>query len=278
MAEPLLTVIVPVHNVHQYLDRSLESIVAQTYQNIEIIIVDDCSTDDTGKMADAWAKRDQRITVLHLAENRGISGARNVGLARARGQFVTFADGDDWLEPDICQFYVDKMQQYRLDFVACGYYVNPGNTTWSGKAKDTFVKKRPLLRLVRKMHSPIRGYTWNKCYRLDVIRQYDLKFDEQITLMEDQIFNVAYVLHTSRYLYNITPLYHYFQRPGSSIHQPNFKKAKDVTKAITTIQMSIWRHEWQQAALNLKNNYKNKAPRLSRPLSKDRNKESESKY
>ncbi|MCH4169856.1 MAG: glycosyltransferase [Lactobacillus sp.] len=246
MKAPLLTVIIPVHNVAAYIDRSLKSIVNQTYRNTEIIIVDDASKDETGALVDAWGQKDPRIKVYHLKANMGISGARNHGLAQATGEYVTFADGDDWCEPNLFEFYINRIQKYNLDFVSCGYFVDPvGQPSGQSQPKDVLVDRKPLLKLVRKMKSPIRGYTWNKCYRRSLIIKHDLRFNENIGLMEDQVFNVAYILKAKRYLYNVLPLYHYVQRPGSSIHQPSIGKGLDVTKAICWIQTAIWASQWR---------------------------------
>lgn len=241
MEQPLLSVVIPVHNVAAYIDRNLNSVVTQTYTNLEIIIVDDGSEDQTGPIIDGWAKKDARIKVIHLTQNLGISRARNVGLTNAQGTYVTFLDGDDWCEPQLCAFYVTHMQRYQLDLMSCGYYIDPkGALSDTQSVGDQWLSQRKLIRLVRKMNSPIRGYNWNKCYRLDIIRKYQLYFNESLILMEDQVFNVAYILKSKRYMYNSQPLYHYCQRTGSTIHQPSLRKGKDVVVAITAIQSQIW--------------------------------------
>lgn len=100
MNEPLVSVIVPVYKVGKYLDKCVESIVEQTYKNLEIILVDDGSPDNCPAMCDKWAERDSRIKVIHK-QNGGVSSARNVGIDAAQGEFIGFVDSDDWLEPDM---------------------------------------------------------------------------------------------------------------------------------------------------------------------------------
>lgn len=249
MTADLLSVVIPVHNVARYLDRTLQSIVTQTYPNLEIILVDDGSTDTTAAHIQAWQRQDARIKLVQLAQNRGISHARNAGLAQATGRFVTFVDGDDWCEPSLAAFYVQKMTQYHADLIICGYYIDPkGGLSDKRLVQDQTMKRRNLIHLVRKMQSPIRGYNWNKCYRLDVIRRYHLQFNETLSLMEDQVFNVAYILKTKNYLYNSRPLYHYCQRTDSSVHQPSVKKGWDVAAAIAIIQKGIWSQQAMEVA------------------------------
>ena len=105
MPQPLLSVIVPVYNAEKYLDRCVRSIVNQTYKNLEIILINDGSTDRSGAMCDEWADADARIQVVH-SENHGVSHARNMGLDLARGDWITFVDNDDWIEPDMYEFMI----------------------------------------------------------------------------------------------------------------------------------------------------------------------------
>lgn len=269
MERPLLSVVIPVHNVAAYIDRNLQSIVTQTYANLDIIIVDDGSTDQTAQMVDGWAKQDDRIHVVHLPQNKGISRARNVGLTYAKGRYITFVDGDDWCEATLFEFYIQHMVQKQLDLMICGYYVDPkGQRSDPHHITDQYLSQKKLIRLVRKMASPIRGYNWNKCYRLDVIRNHQLYFDEALSLMEDQVFNIAYILKTKRYLYNSRPLYHYCQRSDSSIHRPSMRKGRDVCLAIATIQNAIWQAQLQKRRQHYKT--KQQAWRTNRTLKKDR--------
>ena len=105
---PLISVIVPVYKVEQYLDRCVQSIVDQTWKNLEIILVDDGSPDGCARMCDEWARRDARIRVIHK-ENGGLSDARNAGMAAATGESIGFVDGDDWIEPDMYRLLVEQM-------------------------------------------------------------------------------------------------------------------------------------------------------------------------
>ena len=115
----LISVIVPVYKVEQYLDKCVQSIVDQTYKNLEIILVDDGSPDNCGKMCDEWAKKDSRIKVIHK-ENGGQSDARNAGMAVATGDWIAFVDSDDWIEPQMYQSMYETMTTTSSDIVSCG--------------------------------------------------------------------------------------------------------------------------------------------------------------
>ena len=117
----LISVIVPVYNVEKYLRQCLESIINQTYKNLEIILVDDGSTDNSGNICEEYAPKDNRIKVIHKT-NSGLSSARNAGLDICTGEYIGFVDSDDWLEPDMYEILHDKMIEDQADIVNCGFY------------------------------------------------------------------------------------------------------------------------------------------------------------
>lgn len=117
---PLISVIVPVYNVERYLDQCMDSLVRQSYINLEIVVVDDGSTDSSGKKCDAWAERDSRIRVIHQA-NKGLAGARNAGLDVARGDYIGFVDSDDYTLPDMFSTMMRNMQESEADLSIISY-------------------------------------------------------------------------------------------------------------------------------------------------------------
>ena len=116
---PLISVIVPIYHVEQYLTRCVESLVNQTYSNFEIILVDDGSPDNCPKMCDDWAKKNSRIKVIHK-ENGGLSDARNAGMQIANGDVISFIDSDDWIDPKFFEVMLNVMQDDESDIVSCG--------------------------------------------------------------------------------------------------------------------------------------------------------------
>ena len=118
LKDPLVSIIVPVYNVEPYLTKCITSIIKQTYRKIEIILVNDGSSDGCGKICDEFAKKDERIRVFHT-ENKGLSAARNYGIARASGDYLDFVDSDDWIEPDMFAFLVNSAIGNKADIVYC---------------------------------------------------------------------------------------------------------------------------------------------------------------
>ena len=116
---PLISVIVPIYHVEQYLNRCVESLVNQTYSNLEIILVDDGSPDNCPKMCDDWVQKDSRIKVIHKG-NGGLSDARNAGMQIANGDVISFIDSDDWIDPKFFEVMLNVMQDDESDIVSCG--------------------------------------------------------------------------------------------------------------------------------------------------------------
>lgn len=120
MKEPLISLIVPVYNVEQYLDRCVQSLVCQTYPNLEILLVDDGSTDGSGAACDTWAKRDHRVRVIHQV-NRGLSGARNSGVTSATGEYISFVDSDDYILPNFTETLLGLLEKSDAQIAICDY-------------------------------------------------------------------------------------------------------------------------------------------------------------
>ena len=120
MDEKLVSVIIPAYNIEDYIGRCLDSIISQTYKNLEIIVVDDGSRDHTGEILDNYAKKDRRIKVIHK-ENGGVSSARNKGIEAAEGDYIGFIDGDDLIEPEMYKTLVDLLEEENADIAHCGY-------------------------------------------------------------------------------------------------------------------------------------------------------------
>ena len=119
----LISVIVPVYNVENYLEKCLYSLLNQTYSNIQIVLIDDGSTDKSGKICDSYLEKDKRIVVYHTS-NRGVSSARNLGLANSKGKYIYFLDPDDYLEVDALEKLHDHIEKFATDLVQCSYYKN----------------------------------------------------------------------------------------------------------------------------------------------------------
>lgn len=186
-----VSVIIPIYNVGTYLRDCLESVINQTYNNMEIICIDDGSTDDSGKICDEYAKKDSRIRVIHK-ENGGVSSARNTGLKASTGDYVTFIDSDDYVEPDYIQMLYQGMDN--VDAVTCGRRIMQNGVELdreypqdriyltNQQIKEAYQAKKNLYRFFR---NPL------KMYRRSVI--CDLRFDESLTMGEDIVFNLYFL-------------------------------------------------------------------------------------
>ena len=118
---PLISVIVPVYNVEKYLDRCVKSILRQTYKDFELILVDDGSPDKCPSMCDEWAKKDERIHVIHQ-KNQGLSAARNNALKKAKGNYISFIDSDDWISDDMLEDLLKLLFKYKADISVCNFF------------------------------------------------------------------------------------------------------------------------------------------------------------
>ena len=120
MDEKLVSVIIPAYNIEDYIGRCLDSVLSQTYKNLEILVVDDGSSDCTGEILDDYEKKDQRIRVIHK-ENGGVSSARNIGIEAATGDYIGFVDGDDLMEPEMYKTLVNLLKEENADIAHCGH-------------------------------------------------------------------------------------------------------------------------------------------------------------
>jgi glycosyltransferase involved in cell wall biosynthesis len=216
MKQPLvlLTVIIPVYNVKPYLGRCLDSVVNQTYRNLDIILVDDGSTDGSGELCDDYQKKDSRLWVIHQ-ENKGLSEARNAGLARARGDLLAFVDSDDWLAPDAYTVAVSAHLDTRADISVFGYY-----KVYEHKKKmekpDFFIRPMVLTKqdAVHELilNDRINNYAWNKIYNRNIF--------DGLSFPPGRIYEDIYIMHklflrAEKISVVCARIYYYLQRKSS---------------------------------------------------------------
>ena len=227
MQTPLLSVIVPVYNAEKYLDRCVRSIVNQTYKRLEIILIDDGSTDRSGAMCDEWASVDSRIQVVH-SENHGVSHARNMGLDLARGDWITFVDADDWIEPDMYELMITDGGLATVDICVGGYTmdieltddINPTRATpfCTKGVKQTFSRDETLIKMFSYDEPKLFAASiWDKIYRREIIN--GIRFDERYAARgEDTLYSVETLLKARATLYLPLQKYHYVMHSASSVH------------------------------------------------------------
>lgn len=217
--QPCISVIVPVFNVERFLDECITSIIQQTFQDLEIILVDDGSTDASGQVCEKFAEMDNRIVVIHQS-NAGVSAARNAGLCAAKGKYIAFVDADDVLPKEAYQNLLDGKQEEALIMGAIQLMTEDGTLqnsfTFGEKetSQENFLKD---LFLERKF--PYLGYPVDKLYLRELIEKYKLHFDENIKLNEDRLFVLEYVLHCKKIAFVESVVYHYRQRATGVIRE-----------------------------------------------------------
>ena len=225
----LISVIVPVYKVEQYLDKCVQSIVDQTYRNLEIILVDDGSPDNCGAMCDAWAAKDSRIRVIHK-ENGGLSDARNAGMAVAAGEYMGFIDSDDYIAPDMYRLLLERMTADGSDIAACGVEMVFEDGTPSRMLTPTgshvLDNGQAMESIIRE--SLLKQPVWYKLYRTDLIRDIPFAVGKY---HEDVFWSWQAVARAGKISIFDTPCYYYLQRSGSIMGVGFSQKRLDALEA-----------------------------------------------
>lgn len=226
---PVISVIVPVYNVEQYLDKCVSSIVNQTYKNLEIILVDDGSSDKCPEMCDAWAKKDDRIRVIHKS-NGGLSDARNAGMDVASGELIGFVDGDDWISLNMYQLLYDDIYRNGSDISCCGIQMVWEN---SNKRKmltlegDKVLKNEDaMLSLIQE--SWLKHPVYNRLYKKECVAKIDFPYKR---LHEDVFWGYQVISRAKKVSVTGRIGYFYLQRNGSIMGQEFSIKRLDMFDA-----------------------------------------------
>ncbi|MCB6805048.1 glycosyltransferase [Veillonella parvula] len=218
--QPLLSIIVPIYNVEQYLDRCIQSILNQTYQNLEIILVDDGATDCSGAIADSYAAKDKRIKVFHK-ENGGLSDARNYGLEHVTGDYILFIDSDDFIVNIMCERLITVASSNNADIVSCNYYIYRGDDDISIHTmsvqddKRTFTGMDMLRYYLLKTEPFDLNVVWNKIFKLDLFNGVEPVRFPKGRVQEDNFTIFRLFLNANSIVTVNKPLYYYVQRAGS---------------------------------------------------------------
>ena len=218
---PLVSIIVPVYNAEKTIDRCVNSILNQEYRDFELLLLDDGSTDTSGEICDAYAKKDPRVRVLHKA-NSGVSDTRNRGIARAKGKYLQFADSDDWFTPEATKFLVQAITDHNCDMVIADFYRVIGErVSQKGNIEEEGVMEQTdfAIKMMQKPADFYYGVLWNKLYKRSIIEKHHLRMDSSVSWCEDFMFNLEYVRH-ARTIYALKiPVYYYVKTKGSLVSQ-----------------------------------------------------------
>lgn len=223
-----ISVVVPIYNVEKYLKKCVDSIVNQTFSDLEIILVDDGAKDSSGQMCDELAKEDSRIKVIHK-QNGGLSDARNVGLEKATSEYVLFIDSDDYIALNMVERLYELHQKYNVDMTACGVYnvYSSGEKPQYGKIEEFVCDNIDAYAHIL-VGKKIPGTICNKLMKREKIK--DLRFPVG-KLYEDAFFTISLMQNIKKVAVTTEPLYYYFHRVGSITTTSFKKKDMDIVEA-----------------------------------------------
>ena len=223
MKEGLISIIIPVYNVEEYVEKCLMSLLNQTYSNIEIICVDDGSVDGSRRVLETCAEHDSRIKILHQ-ENRGVSSARNLGLDHMQGEFFAFVDPDDYVELDMYEKLITAINKAQADIASCSYCIEKKDKTNYLQNRlhvtEKTVNAKKFFKYIYKRDSykAVGGYVWTRLFRRTSFEKHDIRFDEDIQYGEGTLFLARCMVKAKKVIYINSTLYHYIQREESAVH------------------------------------------------------------
>lgn len=240
MEYPLISIIVAAFNIEPYISRCINSLINQTYENIEMIIVNDGSTDDTGEIIDFYAKKDRRIKTIHK-KNTGVSDTRNRGIEAAVGEYIGFVDGDDVVDQHMYEVLYRNIVKYNADISHCGYRIvrdNYDDILIHGTSEiRTQNRNEGIIDLLK--GDLVEPSIWNKLYKRNILEQ--VKFDSNIAMLEDLLFNINAFHNSHKSIFIDKPMYSYIQRIDSTCHTKiNSKTIKD---PITVLELICHKYE-----------------------------------
>ena len=231
MSTPKVSIIVPVYNVEKYLRQCLDSILAQTFTDWECILVDDGSTDDSGKICDEYAEEDSRISTIHQV-NKGSSVARNAGLAKSKGIYLSFIDSDDWVENNYLERLLETAKLYKSDMVICSFYRNFSN----GKtlvAQNRPTENKGIKIIMESLEGTLHAGLWNKLIKRSLFSDNNILFPKY-NYYEDMNVTIRLANSTDSVSYCSDVLYHYRINMFSQTYHNN------VTKKFSQFEEFAW--------------------------------------
>lgn len=221
-----VSIIIPVYNTEKYVERCLRSVLAQTYENLEIICVDDGSVDASGSILEKISKEDSRLHVIHNARS-GVGASRNIAMQKATGDYYGFVDSDDYIAPDMYYTLLEAIEEHNVDIVTCNYYLDyDGKMELAKNEKkvpDIPMEITDFLQYMweRDTYKGVANYLWTKLYKKELIKNDNGelidKFESEFAAT-DIVFNARVCARANTILYIDIPLYFYSQRKDSIVH------------------------------------------------------------
>ncbi|WP_174734427.1 glycosyltransferase family 2 protein [Mesobacillus harenae] len=247
--EPLVSVIMPVYNVENYIAKSIESVLRQSYQNLELLVVIDGSPDNSGEKAERFAVHDHRVRVLYK-ENGGLSDARNRGIENANGHYLYFLDSDDYIEAHLLEETVRFAEDNDLDVVVFGYTADYENHNQVIIHSHQVIPPGGIysnenmnqIKLNDDFYNYI-GYAWNKLYKAGSIKEGGFRFVKGLSLIEDIEFNYSVLRSIKKLGFIEKSFYHYIQRPRMTLGNAKYKDFYELKLRAATLRVDLLR-DW----------------------------------
>lgn len=213
---PTISIIVPIYNAEAYIHRCIDSILAQTFTDFELILVDDGSRDNSSAICDGFAVKDSRVQVIHK-DNGGVSSARNKGLEAARGKYILFCDSDDYVSKQWCEQLLEHIKLYPNAWVFSDIVrIKASEPHIDFEQIENALCSAQEVDYYRSFELGLSGYCWNKIYLSEIIKQHNIYFDISRTIAEDVDFNLKYLHYCDRCVYIPAKLYCYVQVEDSA--------------------------------------------------------------
>lgn len=229
MKNDLISIIIPVYKVEKYLEKCIESVLKQTYTNLQIILVDDGSPDNCGKICDEYAKKDSRIEVIHKA-NGGLSDARNVGISKAKGRYIGFVDSDDYIKEDMYEILLNLIKKYDADVSICNLYdVIDGNECI--RNKENGIREYSRIDILKEilLDKNIQSYAWNKLYKKELFDEIKYPIGKKY----EDIGTTFYLFEKcNKIVVTSEPEYYYLKRADSLVNNVTESTIFDYTEII----------------------------------------------
>ena len=229
MKNDLISIIIPVYKVEKYLEKCIESVLKQSYTNLQIILVDDGSPDNCGKICDEYAKKDSRIEVIHKV-NGGLSDARNVGISKAKGRYIGFVDSDDYIKEDMYEILLNLIKKYDADVSICNLYdVIDGNECI--RNKENGIREYSRLDILKEvlLDKNIQSYAWNKLYEKELFDEIKYPIGKKY----EDIGTTFYVFEKcNKIVVTSEPEYYYLKRSDSLVNNVTESTVLDYTEII----------------------------------------------
>jgi glycosyltransferase involved in cell wall biosynthesis len=262
MNDPLISVITPVYNVEPYIKEFIDSVLNQTYKNLEIICVNDASPDNCSAILDEYASRDPRLIVIHLCENTGCSAATNCGLDRAKGDYITFADPDDWIEFDYYERAVSLAENSHADIVITNFYREYPDRSEIMENAETipviFSDKSAAFRygFEADIFRGFKMFHWNKLFRSRFFAEKELggmclRMDQDLITGADVLMVSECFLNANSFAYSHEAFHHYRIRENSAMRSGDFSHRLGLNKALERIADTLEQNAFDESVIGL---------------------------